>query len=92
MVVKLQISKFCVPNQHPWGLILVMFFAPKYSPILVKFLTGCNIVDKNIVLTIFEKYEFLRNNFHSECRLFGHFWDQFTPRKQKILQKSKTLA
>ena len=70
-------SKFCVPNQHPWGLILVVFFAPyfpKYSPILVKFLTGCNIiVDKNRVLTIFEKYEFLRKNFHSECRLFGCF-------------------
>ena len=89
-------SKFCVLNQHPWGLILVVFFAPyflKYSPILMKFLNGCNIiVDKNSVLTIFEKCEFLRKNVHSECRLFGHFCDQLTPRKQKILQKSKTLA
>ena len=95
-VAKLKIFKVCVPNQHPWGLILVVFFDPfflKYSPILVKFLTRCNIIaDKNRVSTILEKFKFLRKNFDSECRLFVHFWNEFTPRKQKLFQKCKTLA
>ena len=95
-VAKLKIFKVCVPNQHRWGLSLVVFFDPfflKYSPILVKLLTRCNIItDKSRISTIFEKFKFLRKNFVSECRLFAHFWDEFTPRKQKLFQKGKTLA
>ena len=93
IVVKLQIFKVLHTKSASMGAYSGSVFWPLLPQILVKFLTRCNIVvDKNRVSTIFEKFKFLRKNFDSECRLFVHFWDQFIPRKQKILQKSKTLA
>ena len=95
-VAKLQIFKVLHTKSTSMGTHFGSIFDPfflKYSPILVKFLTRCNIIaDKTRVSTIFEKFKFLRKKFDSECRLLVHFWDEFTPRKQKLFQKSKTLA
>ena len=95
-VAKLQIFKVLRTKSASMGTHFGSVFDPfflKYSPILVKLLTRCNIItDKSRISTIFEKFKFLRKNFDSECRLFAHFWDEFTPRKQKLFEKGKTLA
>ena len=97
MVVKLQVFKVLHTKSASIGAHSGSVFFILTSPNIVQFWWSfwsdvILLQIKTEFETIFEKFKFLSKSFYSECRLFIHFWDQFTPRKQKILQKRKTLA